>query len=64
MQTGVGNYEKKDHLEDPGVRRPRRKWKNSIKLDLEEVTWGGIGLPQDRNRWRALVNALMNFRLP
>ena len=41
MQTGVGNYEKKDHLQDPGVRRPRRKWKNSIKLDLEEVTWGG-----------------------
>jgi hypothetical protein len=36
-------------------------------MDLEEVGWGGvdwIGLAQDRNRWRALVNSVMNLRVP
>ena len=39
--------------------RPRRKWKDNIKMDLEEVGCGGMGwieLDQDRDRWRALVN--------
>ena len=46
--------------------RPRRRWKDNIKMDLEEV--GGSGdwmeLARDRNRWRALVNTVMNFRVP
>ena len=47
--------------------RPRRRWKDNIEMDLQEVTCGGmdwIELAQDRNRWRALVNAVMNLRVP
>jgi hypothetical protein len=47
--------------------RPRRRWVDNIKMDLEEVGWGGvdwIGLAQDRNRWRALVNSVLNLRVP
>jgi hypothetical protein len=47
--------------------RPRRRWENNIKIDLREVGWGGmdwINLAQDRDRWRALVNAVMNLRVP
>jgi hypothetical protein len=58
----VGNPEGKRPL-----RRPRRRWIDNIKMDLLEtgvnvVDW--IGLAQDRYRWRALVNALMNLRVP
>jgi hypothetical protein len=47
--------------------RPRRRWTDNIKMDLQEVGCGGIGwieLAQDRNRWQALVNAVMNLRIP
>jgi hypothetical protein len=46
--------------------RLRRMWEDNIKMDLEEIGWGGmecINLPQDRDKMRALVNTLMNFRL-
>jgi hypothetical protein len=45
--------------------RPRRRWVNNIKMDLLEIGWGGvgcIGLAQDRDKWRALVSAVINLR--
>jgi hypothetical protein len=47
--------------------RPRRGWENNVKIDLQEVGWGGmdwIDMAQDRDRWWALVNAVMNLRFP
>jgi hypothetical protein len=47
--------------------RPRRRWENNIKMVLQEVGSGAtdcIDLAQDRDRWRALVNAVMNFWVP
>jgi len=47
--------------------RPRHRWEDNIKMDLQEVVRGGmdwIDLAQDRDRWRALVNAAMNLRVP
>jgi hypothetical protein len=47
--------------------RRRRRWVDNIKMDLGGIGWGGvelIGLVQDRDKWRALVNAVMNFRIP
>jgi hypothetical protein len=47
--------------------RPRCKWVDNVKMDLLEIGWGGvewIGLVQDRDKWRALVNAVMNVRDP
>ena len=44
--------------------RPRRRWKNNIKMYLQDVGWGTewIDLVSDRDMWLAVVNALMNFR--
>ena len=47
--------------------RPRRRWEDNIKMDFQEV--GGdcgdwMELTQDRDRWRALVSTVMNFRVP
>jgi len=47
--------------------RPRHRWEDNIKMDLQEVGCGGtdwIELAQDRYGWRALVNAVMNFQDP
>jgi len=47
--------------------RPRCRWEDNIKMDLQEVGRGGmdwIGLAQDKDRMRALVNAVMNLRVP
>jgi hypothetical protein len=46
--------------------RPKCRWVDNIRMDPGEVGWGNvdwIGLAQDRNRWRALVNAIMNLRV-
>jgi hypothetical protein len=55
----------------PEGRRPlgrsRRRWEDNIKLDLQKVGWVGmdlIDMAQDRDRWRALVSAVMNLRVP
>jgi hypothetical protein len=58
----VGKPERK---RPPG--RPRRRWLDNIGMDLLEIGWGGvdwIGLAQDRAKWRALVNAVINLRVP
>jgi hypothetical protein len=47
--------------------RPRCRWEDNIKADIQKVGCGGIDwieLAQDRESWRALVNAVMNFRVP
>jgi hypothetical protein len=47
--------------------RQRRRWADNIKMDLGEVGWDAgdwIGLAQDRDRWRAYVNAVMSLRVP
>jgi len=46
--------------------RPRRKWEDNIKMNLREVGGGGdwMELAQDKDRWRTLVNSVMNFRVP
>jgi hypothetical protein len=58
----VGNPEGKRPLG-----RPRRRWVDNIKMDLREIEWDGrywIDLAQDRDQWRALMNAVMNLRFP
>ena len=46
--------------------RPCRRWEDNIKIDLREVGWdmAWIDLAQDRDRWRAVVNAVMNLWVP
>ena len=47
--------------------RPRRRWEDNIKMDLQEAGCGGVDwieLAHDRDRWRALVNAVMKLRVP
>jgi hypothetical protein len=47
--------------------RPRHRWEDNIKMDLREIRWGGmdwIDLALERDHWRALVNTVMNLRVP
>jgi hypothetical protein len=49
------------------LERPRRRWVDNNKMDILEIGWSGvdwIGLAQDRDKWRGLVNAVMNLRVP
>jgi len=58
----VGKLEEKRRLG-----RPRRRWKNNIKMDFQEVGRGCVDwmeMAQYRDRWRALVSTVMNFRVP
>ena len=62
VQGFVGKLEGKRPLE-----RPRRRWVDNIRIDLQEVGCGymdWIGLAQDRDRWRRLVSAVINLRVP
>jgi hypothetical protein len=61
-RVSVGKSEGKRPL-----RRPRRRWEDNIKKDLQEVECGGmdwIELAQETDRWRALVNAVMRLQVP
>jgi hypothetical protein len=61
-RISVGNPEGKRPLG-----RPRRRWEDNIRMNLREIGWGGmdwIDLAQDRDQWRALVNTIMNLRVP
>jgi len=47
--------------------RTKRRWEDNIKMDLQKMGWKGmdwIDLAEDRERWRELVNVVMNFRVP
>jgi hypothetical protein len=47
--------------------RPRRRWVDNIKMDLREIGWYGVDwmdMAQDRDQWRALVNTVLNLRVP
>jgi hypothetical protein len=49
------------------LRRPRRRWEDNIKMNLREIGFGDVDWihwAQDRDRWRALVNTVMNLRVP
>jgi hypothetical protein len=47
--------------------RPRGRWVDNIKVELREIEWDGldwIDMAQDRDQWRALVNTVLNLRVP
>jgi hypothetical protein len=51
----------------PKVKKPRRIWVDNIKMDLGEIGWDGMDwsdLAQDRDQWNALVNTVINLRVP
>jgi hypothetical protein len=57
-----GKSREKETLE-----RPRHRWVDNVRMNLGEVGWGDVdwvGLAQDRNGWRALVNSVLNLRVP
>jgi hypothetical protein len=62
--------DKEEDKERQGKRplvRPRCRWEDNIRMDLGEVGWSdvnSIGLAQDRNMWRALVNSVLNLQVP
>ena len=65
MITGIGLVGKPEGKRPLG--RPRRRWEDNIKMDLQEVGGGcedWMELAQDRDRWRALVSTVMNLRVP
>jgi hypothetical protein len=66
-ESGIVNMamERKTEGKRP-LGRPRHRWENNTKMAIQAVEWGGmdwIDLAQDRDKWRALVNAVMNLRI-
>ena len=65
-EGGVGSWWVKPEEKRP-LGRPRRRWADNIRMDLQEVGCGyvdWIGRVQDSDRWRTLVSAVMNLRVP
>ena len=65
-QSGAQGFGGRPEGKEP-LGRPRRRWEDNIKMDLQEVGGGCedcMELAQDRNRWRALVSTVMNLRVP
>jgi hypothetical protein len=63
----IGYWWQSQKVRKRPLERPRHKWVDNIKMDLGETGWDGmdwIDLPQNRDQWRALVNMLMNLRVP
>jgi hypothetical protein len=61
-RTAYKILKRRNHAENP-----RRRWKDNIRMDLKEMGWEGvnwINLAQHRDRWRDLVNMIMNLRFP
>jgi hypothetical protein len=64
MLTG---FDRRREYKKRPLGKPRRRWVDNIKMDLREIKWDGmdwIDLAHDRDQWRALVNTVMNFRVP
>ena len=64
---GVHNVLMGNLMERDPLGRPRRRWEDTIKMDLQELGRGcedWMELAQDRDGWRALVSTVMNFRVP
>jgi hypothetical protein len=62
----IGNLVGKPEAKSP-LGRPRHRWEDNIKMDLKETGWGAmdrINLSQDRDKWRTLVNTVMNLWVP
>ena len=64
-EQGTINFSMEKEKKRP-LGRPKRRWDDNIKMDLQEVGGGGdwMGLAQDRERWRSIVNTVMNLRVP
>jgi len=66
VERGIQGFGDKPDVKRP-LGRPRPRWEDNIKMDLQKCDvgiWTGIDLAQDRDRWRALVTAVMNLRVP
>jgi hypothetical protein len=62
----VGGFGRESQKPGP-TERPKCRWVDNIKMDLREIGWGvmnWIHLAHDRDQWRALVNTIMNLRVP
>jgi hypothetical protein len=65
LGVGLTTLHHKNKLVTKNLTEPRRRWVDNIRMDLGEVGWGDlIGLAKDRNRWRALVDSVLNLRVP
>jgi hypothetical protein len=61
----VQGFDGEARRKDP-LGRPRRKWEDGIRMDLREIGWGSVDwiqLAQDRDRWRAVVNTVMDLQV-